>query len=119
MEAQEAGKQAGEFIKSEAERVMQQAADRQALEQSADAVRTTILDQLNQTKRFRPEANAVYADMVRAFYATMSQRLGVTPEELYAKYPLRVAAEGAGGWLRALRPTRPSSRRGSATGKQA
>lgn len=97
MEAQEAGKQAGEFIKSEAERVMQQAADRQALEQSADAVRTTILDQLNQTKRFRPEANAVYADMVRAFYVTMSQRLGVTPEELYARYPLRVAAEGTGG----------------------
>lgn len=96
-EVDEAGKQAEQFVKTEAERVMAQAADREAIEQSADAVRTTILDQLNTAGRFRPEANVVYADMVRAFYATTAQRTGVTPEELYAKYPLRVAAEGAGG----------------------
>ena len=93
LEVDEAAKQADQFVKAEADRIMQSAQMRAEVEENAAQVKQTVLDQLNATGRFRPEANDAYATMVGAFYATMAQRTGMTPADLYARYPLRVTGE--------------------------
>ena len=92
-EAKEAAAQAETYLQAEAQRVMAQATDAVALQTSADTVKQTVLDQLNTAKRFTPDVNEAYATLVRDFYVAMSARAGMTPEELHAKYPLRVLGE--------------------------
>lgn len=90
-DAQQQGEQAAEFIKTEADRVLQQAQDQVAWQTSSEAVKTTILDQLNQAGRFTPEVNEAYATLQMNFFSTMAARMGVTPQELYDRFSLKVA----------------------------
>jgi Large polyvalent protein associated domain 22 len=78
------------------ERAQKLAEERQATGQvdaDRDAVRQTVLDQLNATKRNPESVNKAYANMVSEVYATMAQRAGMKPSELFKKAPLKVAAE--------------------------
>lgn len=75
------------------ERVIQQAADSEALRTSAETVKAVVLDQLKTAGRFKADVNDAYATLVRDFYTATAARVGMTPEQLYAKYPLRVVAE--------------------------
>lgn len=97
VEVEEAAKQADQFVQAEADRIVADAQTRLAAEEQTAQIRQTIADQLNAAGRFKPEANGVYATMVGAFYSTTAQRLGVTPAELYARYPLKVTGEMQGG----------------------
>jgi|GEM_PF-2016474 len=90
-DAQQQGEQAAEFIKTEADRVLQQAQDQVAWQTSSEAVKTTILEQLNQAGRFTPEVNEAYATLQMNFFSTMAARMGVTPQELYDRFSLKVA----------------------------
>ena len=94
---------AQEYLAQEAERVMQQAADTSAWQQSSEAVRTEILGQLNSTGRFTADVNEAYATLQSNFFSTMAARTGMTPTELYQRYSLKVAAKqvGQGGVLNA------------------
>lgn len=92
-EAQAATSEAQTLLQQEAQRVLAEATDIQATMESAERVRETVLNQLAVGKRFRPEVNTAYATFIRDFYTATSGRLGITPEEMYAKYPLRVVAE--------------------------
>lgn len=96
-EATQAGEQAQQFLQQEAERVMQQAADTQAWQASSETVKTTILDQLNTTGRFTPDVNEAYAALQTNFFSTMAARLGITPQEMYDRYSLKVQAGGQQG----------------------
>lgn len=100
-EVTQAGEQAQEFLKNEAERVMQQAQDQQAWTASSDAVKTTILDQLNQAGRFTPDVNEAYATLQMHFFSTMAARTGITPQEMYDRFSVKVAgqSQAAGGNL--------------------
>lgn len=72
------------------------AADQQtqdAAQADAQGVHDKVLDQLNATGRFRPEVNKAYAGLTRDFYSTMADRAGMTPSELYAKYPLKITSD--------------------------
>lgn len=91
-EAKQAQEQAAEFLKSEAGKVVEQAQDATDLQNSADAVKNTVLQQLNTANRFTPEVHEAYASLVRDFYTATSARLGMNPEEMYRAYPLRVDA---------------------------
>jgi len=93
VEAKQASEQAGEFLKQEADRVMAEAQDQATWQASADTVKTTILEQLNTAGRFTPDVNEAYSTLVRDFYAVTASRQGITPEEMYARYPLRVMAQ--------------------------
>ena len=95
-EAEQAFKQADQW-KVEADRVMAEAQDQAAWQQSADNVKANLLGQLNTAGRFTADVNEAYATLVRDFYATMAGRQGITPEEMYQRYPLRIAAQGMGG----------------------
>ncbi len=97
VEAQQASEQAEAFIQQEAARITQQAADQQAWAADAETVKTTLLDQLNTAGRFTPDVNEAYATLVRDFYSVMAGRIGVTPQEMYQRYPLRVGAGGQQG----------------------
>lgn len=96
-EATQAGEQAQQFLQQEAERVMQQAADTQAWQAGNETVKTTILDQLNTTGRFTPDVNEAYAALQTNFFSTMAARLGITPQEMYDRYSLKVQAGGQQG----------------------
>lgn len=86
-----------DMLRQDADRVMAEAQDQAAWQQSADNVKANLLGQLNTAGRFTPDVNEAYATMVRDFYATMAGRQGITPEEMFQRYPLRIAAQGVGG----------------------
>ena len=86
---------AEEMIKADAERVMQQAADQDAWVTSADMVMQTILADLESTGRNTPDANIAYATLTRDIYSAMASRLGMPPDELYARYPLQTQGQNA------------------------
>lgn len=64
---------------------------------STQDVHDQVLSNLNEVNRFPADTNAVYSRMISGFYGTMSERLGMSPQEMFAKYPLRVAAEDVSG----------------------
>jgi hypothetical protein len=97
LEAQEAAGQAESYLQAEATRVIEEATNADAMRTSSEVVKANVLGQLNKTMRFRPEVNESYASLAGAFYTTMAGRLGITPEEMFAKYPLRITAEQPGG----------------------
>ena len=98
-----------QYLQQEADRVLQQAADTSAWQQSSEAVKTTILDQLNSTGRFTSDVNEAYATLQSNFFSTMAARTGLTPQELYDRYSLKVAAKqvGQGGVLNTGNKTLP------------
>lgn len=68
-----------------------------AFKQSAEEVRTAVRTQLDAAARFTPEVNAAYSSMVGNFYAMQAAKLGITPEAMFQRYPLRVVAESVAG----------------------
>jgi hypothetical protein len=99
VEAKKAGTQAQEFLAQEAQRVIQQASDQQAMQASSDRVKQGVLDQLNTVGRFRKDVNEGYATWTAAFYTTMAGRMGVTPEQFRD-----------GGWTNAAGVVQPARR---------
>ncbi len=98
-EAKQAGEQAAQYLETEAQRVLAQAQDAKAMQESTDRVRQSLLDQLNTLGRFRQAVNEGYATWAAAFYTTMAGRTGLTPEEFAAKYPLRIVGQAGQGGL--------------------
>lgn len=84
--------QAGE-LQAEVERVLAEKQNDEVFKASADTVKAEIKSQLDTVARFTPQVNEAYASMVGNFYAVMGAKIGATPEEVFAKYPLRVQAE--------------------------
>lgn len=95
IEAQQAGEVAQEFLQSEAQKVIAAAVDQTAVQASAEAVKQTVLSQLTTANRFTADVNEAYSTLVRDFYTATSSRLGITPEQMYDRYPLRVTAANA------------------------
>lgn len=68
-----------------------------AFKASADAVRATLRGQLDTAARFTSPVNEAYSALVGDFYAVQASRMGLTPEALYARYPLKIGAERIDG----------------------
>lgn len=96
VEAQQAAEQAQVFLQQEAERVIAQAEDQEAMRASSEAVRQSILGELNAAGRYRGSVNEAMSQWASAFYTTMASRVGMTPEEFYQRYRLRVLGETQG-----------------------
>ena len=94
-EAKAAGEQAQAYLAQEAQRVIAQAQDVQSMQESSERVKQGLFDQLQAVGRFRRDVNEAYATWTTAFYTTMAGRLGLTPEEMAARYPLKIAGQGA------------------------
>ncbi|MBU0593363.1 MAG: hypothetical protein KKH74_06450 [Gammaproteobacteria bacterium] len=86
-----------EELKAEVERVLAEKEGDDTFKQSAEVVKTSIKAQLDTAARFTPQVNDAYAAMVGNFYAVQAARTGTTPEDMYARYPLKVGAENVAG----------------------
>lgn len=104
-EAAKLGEGAGKALKATAEKVAAETQQADATTASVQKVRDTVFEQLQTAARFTKDVNGAYADLVGSFYATQAGRLGITPEELFAKHPLTVQAAGTFGETLAQRGT--------------
>lgn len=82
-----------EDLQAEMERALDEQEGDASFRQSADAVRANIKDQLDTVGRFTSQVNDAYSALVGSFYAVQAARLGVMPEELARRLPLKVLAE--------------------------
>lgn len=96
-EAQQFMATEGERLQADLERTIADAEQGDAFRASADAVRDSIKSQLDTANRFRPEVNDAYSRIGGAYFATRAAQLGITPEEMYQRAPLRVVADRVGG----------------------
>jgi hypothetical protein len=62
---------------------------------SAPAVEKRVYDQLTGLGRFDDKQARAYAAIVGDFYGTQGKRLGITADELFQRFPLRVTQEEA------------------------
>lgn len=86
-------------MKEQAEKILAEKRVEDTFSAEAQVVHDQVLDQLNASGRFRPEVNRAYAALTRDFYTTQAERAGMTPSEMYAKYPLKVTSEAITGGL--------------------
>lgn len=101
-EAQEFMQNRGEQLRAEVEKVMAERETDAPFKESRDLVESELMTQLEQAARFTPDVNRAYAGMMSNFYAVQAARLGVTPQEMYQRYPVQIRAEGMGQLDQAL-----------------
>lgn len=56
-----------------------------------------LLDQITATGRYSPNLGRASIAPAVEFYRTMSERMGISPSEMYDRYPLRIVGEDMGG----------------------
>ncbi len=82
-----------EQLQVEATKILAERATDEVFKADRQQVFDKVLEQLTAANRFVPDVNQAYATLVRDFYVTTAEKLGVKPSELYEQYPLRVAAQ--------------------------
>jgi hypothetical protein len=96
-EAQEYIKTQGERLQQEVEKTLQDQEARDEFRNSVKAVETNIMAQLDATGRFTGDVNQPYSTLIAARYGTLASQLGITAEQAFEKYPLRIQAQGVDG----------------------
>lgn len=86
-----------EELRAEVERTLAEKQGDDTFKQSAGVVRSEVKAQLDTAARFTPQVNDAYATMVGNFYAVQAAKLGITPEDLFKRYPLKTVAEQIDG----------------------
>lgn len=84
-------------LQTEVDRILAEQTDDGVFRQSAEAVRSNLQTQLDAAARFTPEVNSAYASMVGNFYTVMAAKLGITPEDMFDRFPLQIGAESVAG----------------------
>lgn len=92
-EAKEFMEQQGAELEAEVGRVLAEQQGDQQFKASRDAVQANLAAQLEQANRFTADVNAPYAGLAANFYAVQAARLGITPQEMFVRYPLRIVAQ--------------------------
>lgn len=101
-EAKQASAQAQEFLAMESQRVIQQAVDQQATQESHDRVKQTLLERLNTIGRDSPAVNTTTATLYASMYTTLAGQLGITPEAAFQLYGVNLVGKtGQGAVLNA------------------
>ncbi|WP_088158068.1 ADP-ribosyltransferase-containing protein [Achromobacter xylosoxidans] len=95
-EAQDFMQNRSEQLRAEVEKVMAERETDAPFKESKNLVETELMTQLEQAARFTPDVNRAYAGMMSNFYAVQAARLGLTPQEMYQRYPVQIRAEGMG-----------------------
>lgn len=97
IEAQQFLQTHGEDMQAQIKEVLTAKAQDEVFQTSLGNVQDNLLDQLTKANRFTPDVNRPYAQLAANFYATMADRAGMTPEEMFKQYPLKIQAEGVKG----------------------
>ena len=98
-------------MQEEADTILSELSDREAVEDSADRVQESIVNQLKATGMTEQTAQT-NAALHRAFAITQSQRLGITPEQLYQRFGLTVTRDLQGDPAKALEQAKQSGYEG-------
>ena len=93
-----------EELKAQVQKIVKESGADDATQAGVEKVRQSILGELTSANRFTPDVNEAYSHLTAAFYATQAQRLGITPEELHAQYPVKIAAEDVSGGAKLDQP---------------
>lgn len=96
-EAQEYFQSASKNMQGTAEKIANAHQDDQVAQAKSQAVYDHFADQLAAANRFPADVNKTYASLARDFYTTTAERLGMSPDELLARYPLEVKSESLEG----------------------
>ncbi|WP_426789294.1 hypothetical protein ACP6ER_07050 [Achromobacter xylosoxidans] len=106
-EAQDFMQNRSEQLRAEVEKVMAERETDAPFKESRDLVEAELMTQLEQAARFTPDVNRAYAGMMSNFYAVQAARLGLTPQEMYQRYPVQIRAEGVGQLHQRIGPDEP------------
>lgn len=90
----------------QAEEIAAQAEFDSAISNAAATVENELFTQLETAGRFTKDVNTAYAMLAATFYKVQAQRLGITPDEMYVRYPLQIQATGAPGVMAFEQATR-------------
>lgn len=80
----------GKALQSEMEKVLTKRATDSAFNQSKAQVEEKLFGELQSVGRFSDSVNRDYASLASTFYAAQADRLGITPQEMFDRYPLKV-----------------------------
>lgn len=94
----------GESLKAEVQKVLSEKEGNDAFNTSKQNVQDAVEAQLKEANRFTPAVNKQYSSLVSNFYATQAARIGITPEEMQARYPLNIAAQDLGEGFNQVKP---------------
>ena len=83
----------GDRLKADIEQAVAQREGDTQFKTSIETVKGNFAQQLAAANRFTPEVNDAYATMIANFYGVTAAKVGVTPEQLLERYPLRVQAQ--------------------------
>ena len=86
-----------EELKADVERTLAAKQGDQAFKAQIESVKTNIKTQLDTAGRFTSQVNDAYSSMIANFYGVMAGKLGIAPDELLARYPLRIQAQSVVG----------------------
>lgn len=116
-EARQFMEQEGERIQSEVEQVLARQQESDAFKESMKAVQEDVHRQLKAAGRFSDQVNSAYSTLWANFFATQAARMGVAPQELYARFgPKIVAQTPAGALLDQFVPILPAGKLGQGLG---
>lgn len=79
------------------ERELQGKVNQDEFRKSVTAIRDQFAAELDAAKRFTPDVNKAYAELLSSFYGAQAVRMGMRPEELLNRYRLRVQSNMGGG----------------------
>lgn len=96
-EAQQYMQSYAQELKADVERTLAAKQGDEAFKTQVESVKTNVKAQLDTAARFTPQVNDAYASMIGNFYAVMAGKLGIAPDELLSRYPLRIQAQSVVG----------------------
>lgn len=97
VEAREYMQAKGDRLAADIQTALGQQEQDQSWRQMRDDLRDEFKGQLDGVKRFTSDVNLQYANLLANFYAVTAAKLGQTPQELAARYGLRVQSRGVEG----------------------
>jgi len=83
-----------ENLKAQSEQILAQQATDGVWQASVQAVEDKVMEQMASANRFTRDVNEAYVKgFITPFYNVMAARMGMTPEQMFEAYPLRVTSE--------------------------
>jgi hypothetical protein len=84
-------------LADEIAQVVAREAEAEAADAGRAAVEARVMDMLTAARRHTDAVNKTYASHMANFYTVLAGRLGRTPEEVFERFPVRIAATPVGG----------------------
>jgi hypothetical protein len=92
VEAEQYMQEQGAELQAEVEKALAKREGDSAFQTSKRNVENQITEMLDSVGRFTADVNRANATLAANFYAVQANRLGITPEEMFKKYPVKVQA---------------------------